>query len=72
MLVTPVPTRQFTLEEYMIVQDRVEVKLELVRGEIHPKEGRSPLPVEVVEKILSPDFPPLLVFKQSDTNKPLA
>ncbi|MEM6298220.1 MAG: Uma2 family endonuclease [Bacteroidota bacterium] len=56
MLKIPVPERQFTPEEYEIVQDRVEVKLEMIRGQIVPKEGKGPLPVEIVEKILSSNF----------------
>lgn len=56
MLLVPVPLHQFTFEDYKVAQDRVDVKLEFVRGEIYPKEGKTPLPVEVVEKILSPNF----------------
>ena len=55
---TEAPARTFTPEEYFRVLDRVAVKLELVDGQILPKEGTAPLPVWVVEEILKDDFSP--------------
>ncbi len=49
-------TRRFTPEEYFAVLDRPDIKVELVDGEIIPKESRDPLPVWVVEELLKPDF----------------
>ncbi|MEM6297167.1 MAG: Uma2 family endonuclease [Bacteroidota bacterium] len=49
-------TRKFTPEEYFTVLDRLEIRIELVDGQIMPKEGIDPLPVWVVEELLKPDF----------------
>lgn len=59
--------RTFTLEEYMIVQDRVEVKLELLEGQIQPKEASRPLPIWVVEEILRPNYNPEILNYQFPT-----
>jgi len=48
--------RHFTPEEYEIVSERVEIKVEYLGGQIVPKEGLDPLPEWVVDKILSPTF----------------
>jgi len=48
--------RRFTPEEYEVVSERVEVKVEYLDGQIVPKEGLEPLPEWVVDEILSADF----------------
>lgn len=43
-------------EEYFMIEERVEVKLEYDQGRIVPKEGSRPLPDWVVRELLKPDF----------------
>jgi len=48
--------RHFTPEEYEVVSERIEIKVEYLDGQIVPKEGLDPLPEWVVDKILAPTF----------------
>lgn len=48
--------RRFTPEEYEIVSERVEIKVEYVNGQIVPRESLKPLPVWVVEALLQEPF----------------
>ena len=43
-------------EEYLRIEELVEVKLEYANGKIIPKEGSEPLPDWVVRELLKPDF----------------
>jgi len=56
-------TRQFTPEEYEIVSDRVEIKVEYLDGQVVPKESLDPLPQWVVEALLSPNFSTVLNYE---------
>jgi Uma2 family endonuclease len=56
-------TRRFTPEEYEIVSDRVEIKVEYLDGQIVPKESLDPLPQWVVEVLLSPNFSTALNYE---------
>lgn len=56
-------TRRFTPEEYEVVSDRVEIKVEYLDGQIVPKESLDPLPQWVVEALLSPNFSTVLNYE---------
>ncbi|MEM6300038.1 MAG: hypothetical protein AAF740_15230, partial [Bacteroidota bacterium] len=43
-------------EEYLRIEELVEVKLEYANGKVTPKEGSEPLPDWVVRELLKPDF----------------
>lgn len=45
-----------TPEQYFMLEERVEVKLEYVNGKVIPKEGDTPLPDWVVRQLLKPNF----------------
>lgn len=57
-MTTQTASRHFTLEEYVIVRERIDVKIELLDGQIWPKESAAPLPTAIVEEILRPNFNP--------------
>ncbi len=60
-MTTATVIRPCTLEEYMVVRDRIEVAIELLDGQIWPKESASPLPTEIVEEVLRPNFTPSIL-----------
>ena len=43
-------------EEYLRIEELVEVRLEYANGKVIPKEGSEPLPDWVVRELLHPDF----------------
>lgn len=43
-------------EEYLRIEELVEVRLEYANGKVIPKEGSKPLPDWVVRELLKPDF----------------
>ncbi len=47
---------RITPEEYLRIEELVEVRLEYADGLIIPKEGSKPLPNWVVNELLKPDF----------------
>ena len=49
-------TRRYTPEEYNLVSDRVQIKVEYLKGQIVPKESLHPLPDWVVDELLKPNF----------------
>jgi len=48
--------RRFTPEEYEIVSERLEIKVEYVNGQVVPRESLKPLPIWVVEALLQDEF----------------
>jgi len=49
-------TRRYTPEEFNLVSDRVQIKVEYLKGQIVPKESLHPLPDWVVDELLKPNF----------------
>jgi len=49
-------SRRFTPEEYALVSERVQIKVEYLNGQIVPKESLSPLPEWVIDELLKPHF----------------
>ena len=56
-VITPnITPQKFTLEDAELVQDKIEGKIEFMDGLIIPKEGKNPIPPEVILYILSEQF----------------
>jgi len=56
-VITPnITPQRFTLKEAELVQDKIEGKIEFMDGLIIPKEGKNPIPPEVILYVLSEQF----------------
>ncbi len=56
VITSNITPQKFTLEEAELVQDKIEGKIEFMDGLIIPKEGKNPIPPEVILYILSEQF----------------